>query len=91
MTKITPYIGEKSDPVKFLIENPLELTDDEIQKFDLVLMTGEISNLQAYYNSNSYNDNKFGKITKDKPKFSELSRGIRTVLYSEERFNGGNP
>ncbi|CDW72283.1 collagen alpha-1 chain-like [Stylonychia lemnae] len=90
LDKLKPFQGIKENPIKFIQESKsLELTLNEVQTFDLVLMGSEVLNMGKYYNSNYFNaPSIYGKLNPQKPNFEELTRGIRTLFYSFQRQYG---
>ncbi|CDW86874.1 UNKNOWN [Stylonychia lemnae] len=88
LEKLSPYFVKYENPLQFLMNNRLELSQQEIQSFDQVKLDNEIQNLEKYYNANLFNNNKLGKLSKDKPKFAQLTRGVRTVIFSQNRQYG---
>ncbi|CDW87242.1 UNKNOWN [Stylonychia lemnae] len=88
LAKLSPYFVKQEDPVKFLMTNPVEFSLQEIQAFELIKLAAKVNDLQKAYDDNLFNDSKYGELREVKPKFAELSRGTRTVLFSQDRKYG---
>lgn len=49
LTKLKPYFGLKSDPISFIKEHPLELTDAELLMIDETFMVNDLSDIRMSY------------------------------------------
>ncbi|CDW88480.1 UNKNOWN [Stylonychia lemnae] len=88
LKKLSPYFAKQEAPLQYLMANSIELTQQELQDFEKVKAENEIQNLQKQYDASQFNRNQYGKLNKDRPKFAELSRGVRTVIYSQNKQYG---
>ncbi|CDW86824.1 UNKNOWN [Stylonychia lemnae] len=88
LAKLSPYFAKYENPVQYLMNNQVEFSQQEIENFQVIMMGSEISNLQKYYDKGLYSKSQYGKLSKERTKFSELSKGVRTVIYSQDRQYG---
>lgn len=45
LTKLSPYFEKKEDPVKFLMNNPVEFSQVELQAFESIKFANEVNEL----------------------------------------------